>query len=90
MKLTKNLKSIGCRIEITDKSKLRYPVYFEAHIRHPTGDYRVSSRVGVVSECHVTNDVWYRGFDSYGQAMGFIENTINNNKTKENENDQSR
>lgn len=82
MKLTENLKSIGCSIEITDKSKLRHPVYFEAHIRHSTGNYRVSSRAGVVSECHVTNDVWYRGFDSYGQAMGFIENTINN-KTKE-------
>jgi len=89
MKLTKNLKSIGCRIEITDKRKLRYPVYFEAHIRHSTGDYRVSSRTGVISACHATNGAWYRGFDSYGQAMGFIENAINN-KTKENKNDQIR
>mgnify|MGYP003627494665 CR=1 FL=1 len=83
MRLTNELKKLGCTLIIKPESTLKGTCYFEASIKHFSGIYRISSRAGVCSKCHVSNRTkkLYRGFDSYWKAMNFIAREIKNEKT---------
>lgn len=85
MILSKRLKELGCTLEITSEHKLTGSCYFEAFVCLDSKKYRISSRVGVISKCHVSykhGGFGAGGFDSYSKAMECIANHISKEQKK--------
>ena len=77
--LSKELKDLECILEQNKNPK--FPVILEFKIIHSTQVFRITQRLGVISEYFVNN----KGFDYRSDVCKYIAKKINNNLGRKND-----